>query len=367
MPIPQPSQIVARAWRQVLDGRSLEADVPFDQAGGDSLRLLKLIFLLEEYGGVRLPMEACHVGLRPSGFADVLGAAMRVASRDGATEPPGTVFLIPGMGGVSQLVGGFAAACAPRLRIAIIDLPDWPDLIAPQFSMADLVERCAAEIQERAADGPLHIAGFSLGGHVALGVAHVLLSRGHRIGFLGVLDTNAAWRRRSSPDADRKGPLHPVRRLRWEMHNLLTAAREGRLVDRLGMLTAEVLAQPGKAWRLRLAASRRHARLPAGFWMFVNKYLREILQARTVRSWQADRRQTVPLLDVPAVLFRSQEHEPREPDDLGWGALCPGLRIVHVAGGHEGMMRPPHLDDFCDVFIRESAAAPVKSAPQLVA
>ena len=67
-----PAAVVAQAWRQVLDHASFAADTPFDQAGGDSLRLLKLIFLMEEATGLRLPMEACHVGLRPSDFAQVL-------------------------------------------------------------------------------------------------------------------------------------------------------------------------------------------------------------------------------------------------------------------------------------------------------
>ena len=45
-----PALIVARAWRQVLDEQSLSTDMPFGEAGGDSLQLLKLIFLIEERG-----------------------------------------------------------------------------------------------------------------------------------------------------------------------------------------------------------------------------------------------------------------------------------------------------------------------------
>ena len=53
---------VARAWARVLDRRSLRADLTFDEAGGDSLLLLKLIFDLEVRCRIALP--------RPAGLHD---------------------------------------------------------------------------------------------------------------------------------------------------------------------------------------------------------------------------------------------------------------------------------------------------------
>jgi thioesterase domain-containing protein/acyl carrier protein len=358
------NDVVARAWRQVLDKRSFEADVPFDQAGGDSLRLMKLIFLLEEDSGLRLPMEACHVGLRPTGFASVLELAMHL--RDGApSEPPGTVFLIPGMGGETPLEGGFIAACAPALHVATVDLPDWPEMMAPTFRMEDLIERTAAEIMQRAPDGPIRLAGFSLGGHVAFGAAQVLQSRGRTIGFFGILDTNTALKQRLV--ARGPAPIRTLRYARWEMHNLAKAARRGEASDKLGELTAQLLTQPGKTWRLRLAARWRHMKLPASYAMYLNIYLREQLQSRLLRIWQTEGSYGPRTLHAPVVLFRSEEHTADEPADLGWSELCPDLHEVNVTGNHRSMLQPPHLANLCAQFIREVNGVDGIARRQLVA
>src|SRR5579871_4808118 len=157
-----PGDIVARAWRQVLDRRTLDADMPFDQAGGDSLRLLKLAFLMEEQCGLRLPMDVYHVGMRPSEFAVVLQLGRRLGDKAPA-EPPGTVFLVPGMGGESLLEGGFRAACSPHLHVAIVDLPDWPELAKPLFTLEHIIEQAATEITLRQPEGPVRLLGYSLG------------------------------------------------------------------------------------------------------------------------------------------------------------------------------------------------------------
>ncbi len=356
--------VVARAWRQVLDNPSLAADMQFDQAGGDSLRLLKLIFLIEEARGVRLPMEACHVGLRPSGFVKVLELAIRAGDTP-AKEPPETIFLIPGMGGETPLEGGFRAGCAPALHVATVDLPDWPDMIAPDFTMDDLIERTAAEITARAPAGPVRLVGYSLGGHVAFGAARALAASGREIGFLGILDTNTAVR--PQPVARGPAPIRALRYMRWEIHNLARAARRGEATDKMGEMAARFLARPGKVRRLRLAARLRHMPLPASFAMFVNIYLREELQARLLRAWQANTSHGSPPLHAPVVLFRSEEHAPDEPADLGWRALCPRLRVTNVSGGHKSMLRAPYVDDLCARFVGETNDAVSAAASQLVA
>lgn len=346
-----PPAVVARAWRHVLGEQSLNADMPFDEAGGDSLQLLKLIFLIEEAQGVRLPMEQCHVGLRPSTLVRVVESAIQ-ATRNPSKEPPGTVFLIPGLAGETPLEGGFQAACAPGMRLATADLPDWPDMIAPGFTMDTLIQRVAAEIAMRAPAGPIRLVGFSLGGHVAFGVARALTESGREIGFLGILDTDTAIRSQSV--ARGPAPVRVLRRVRWGLHNLTRAALRGATVDWLGEITARFLARPGKEWRLRLAARMRRMPLPTGFAMFVNIYLREELRTRLLHAWKTDGSHHLLRLAVPAVLFRSEEHTEDEPADLGWRALCPYVRVVNVYGGHKTMLRPPYVDDLSLQFIAEA-------------
>jgi acyl-CoA synthetase (AMP-forming)/AMP-acid ligase II/thioesterase domain-containing protein len=347
------SELVADAWRQVLDERSLSADKPFDEAGGDSLQLLKLIFLIEEAQAVKLPMDACHVGLRPSALVRIVEAAMQPRARP-PTEPVGTVFMIPGLSGDTPLEGGFRASCAPSLRVTVVDLPDWPDMVEPGFTMEHIIERAAAEIATRAPTGPVRLVGYSLGGHIAFGAAQLLTEMGREVAFLGILDTSNAPR----PNVVPRGtpPIRFLRLIRWEIHNFLRFARLGMAMDWAGQVAAKLLAHPGKRWRLRVAAGIRHIPLPSNFAMFVNIYMGELLRTRLLNSWQAGcvRRHW---LTVPVVLFCSEEHTEDVPTDLGWRLMCPNLRVVKVRGVHATMLRPPYVRELSACFIDEANRA----------
>jgi acetoacetyl-CoA synthetase len=349
--------IVARAWREVLDAPSFGENIPFDQAGGDSLQLLKLIFLIEEAAGVRLPKEACQSCLRPSALVRLVRSA-HLANALLETEPPGTVFLIPGLGGETPLVGGFRAACSPALRVVTADLPDWPEMIEPNFVMDDLIGRIAAEIAARASAGAIRLAGYSFGGHIAFGVARALASAGREIAFLGILDTDTVTRQPVTPRG--RAAMRALRRIRWGAHNLQRAWRRGATADWIGEVTADFIARKDR--RLGLAVRMRRLWLPASCGMFVNIYLREKLQARMLRVWQASPSYRQMQLDAPVVLFRSEEHPGGAPPDLGWREFCPRLHVINVPGGHKNMLRMPSVGELSARFIRAAEVATAEHA-----
>jgi hypothetical protein len=123
--------------------------------------------------------------------------------------------------------------------------------------------------------------------------------------------------------------------------------------EQFALLTAKFLVGRGKARRSRLAARIRKIPLPSSFAMYLNMCLREELQEQLLDAWQATSSLHHCQADVPAVLFRSQEHTPDEPADLGWGVLCPNIRVVNVAGGHKSMLSPPYVDELSVTFIAE--------------
>ena len=55
---------------------------------------------------------------------------------------------------------------------------DWPDLTAPGFDLTTLATRLAEQIMDRADSGPLRLAGWSYGGHLAVAVASALCRPG---------------------------------------------------------------------------------------------------------------------------------------------------------------------------------------------
>jgi acyl carrier protein len=57
---------VKRAWTTILDEPSFQADIQWDEAGGDSLAALQLWHMIESELGAKLPLEAVTKGLTRS-------------------------------------------------------------------------------------------------------------------------------------------------------------------------------------------------------------------------------------------------------------------------------------------------------------
>ncbi len=334
---------VARAWLRVLDRRSLRADLPFDEAGGDSLRLIRLIFELEAQCGISLELAPFSGDLRPSDMARALDRCLcKPADGDDAEAVP-DVFLLPAIGGDDPRLVNFRALCRSALRVELVELGDWPELIAPGFDLSALVGSLAERIMNRAPAGPLRLAGWSYGGHLAVAVASALCEAGCEVAFLGILDTT------TSPltFADLVPQRRPTR-----MENLRQVPawiRAGETANRLAdFIVTRVVARPRL---LRLAARRRHVWLPFGFGFHLNRRMGLRLRRDLLEVWRLRREPPPPLSVSSLVLFRAAETEPFAPDEVGWCAAYPDIRIVPVTGDHTTMLEPPHLATLCARFI----------------
>ncbi len=335
---------VARAWARVLDRRSLHADLPFDEAGGDSLRLIRLIFELESQCGTSLELAPFSGDLRPGDMARALDRCLRKqAGDDDDPEAVPDVFLLPAIGGDDPRLVNFRALCRSALRVEAVELGDWPELIAPGFDLSALAVSLARRIMDRAPCGPLRLAGWSYGGHLAVAVASALCQAGCAVAFLGILDTT------TSPltFADLEPQRRPTR-----MENLRQVPawiRTGEASDRLAdFLVTRVVARPRL---LRLAARLRHTWLPCGFGFHLNRRMGLRLRRDLLEAWRL-RRDPPPPLSVPSlVLFRAEQTEPFAPDEVGWCAAYPDICIVPVTGGHTTMLEPPHIATLCARFV----------------
>ena len=358
---------VAHAWAQVLDRRSLRADLPFQEAGGDSLRLIRLIFDLEVQCGVSLKLAPFSGDLRPSEMARALDRCLRGMplsddDRDNAIggdtpdrsppdrsppnrSPPNRspdVFLLPAIGGDDPRLVNFRATCSAALRIELVDLGDWPELITPGFELSDLAASLAERIMDRAPSGPLRLAGWSYGGHLGLAVTEALGNAGREVTFLGILDTTSA----PTSVVDLVPPRRPTR-----MENLRqvpTWIRAGDGWNRLAdFIVTRVVARPRL---LRLMARWRHMWLPFGLTFHLNRRMGLRLRRDLMEAWRL-RTEPPPLLSVTSVvLFRAAETQPHAPDEIGWCAAYPDLHVVPVTGGHTTMLEPPHLATLCERF-----------------
>ncbi|MBX6740829.1 MAG: AMP-binding protein [Acetobacteraceae bacterium] len=319
---------VARAWRRSFGRRSLLADEPFDAAGGDSLKLIRLIYDIEQRLGnfTFLPLDLFAVGMRPSEMARAIEEAGRIPEGN-APDHRQPLFLLPGLNGDEPLLALFRADLAPQLRCVTLSYPEWRELARAGYSLDDLAEGLAEQIAAMAGQDPVQLAGYSFGGNVAAAVAMRLRERGLRLGFLGLIDATARLRQDIPP-----GPA--LRAAVAGQGVMRQALRERRVQDVLGMVLAETLSRPGLAPALRaLAKARRLPPLPLRMRFACRAWLHSLLRAALLRQWHARLGPGV-MPEVPVTLFRSNQHQPDEPVDLGWSEIFRDVKVVEVPGTH---------------------------------
>ena len=331
---------IAGAWTRVLDRSSLEHDLSFEDAGGDSLDLLQFTFCLEETLRVRLPLELFHLGLKPSDFLRALNRPLEAVVSTFADDCL-TVFLFPGSYGFDPRLAHFGAGCSPALRVIGIPYPNWREMLQPDFTFEKIVAQAVAYISERAPTGPLFIVGHSWGGHAAYAAALAFSNVGRPISFLGMLDTDANFEFLPKPL-----PLLVERaRLARILQDIWFGEWRG-LLRRI--FPTSLFKRPGTK-RLLHHLARRRLRLPIlvnyHFQQLVNYSLRVVLMKR----WRPAA--VKQLLAVPCFVFRAEGYALDVPQDLGWGHFCTDVTVLPMTGGHITMFDGRNGALLCARFI----------------
>jgi len=330
--------MVDRAWRTALGRPPPRERLSFEASGGDSLQLLQLIFELERLAKQPLPVERFHGGLSPVDFAAELDDCLG----DGAATLPAdarAIFLFPPANGGDAHFMGFRASCAARLPVRQVHYPGLRALLRATMSFEDIAGHAVRQIDAQKPAGPLALAGYSAGGDVAFEAARQLVARGRQVSILIILDTDVTGSSYAVMPAERQPWL---RRLHAFMRRP-ASYRNRRAVEMLA--ASRFLRAPLGRPLVRLALFLR-PRLPGalGFVFFLR--VSEALFDDCLRRWLG-RLEPAPL-DVPTLLFRSQDERPGAPEGLGWHRRSLQLRVRPVPGKHTTMLeggRGQHIAD----------------------
>ncbi|WP_136684921.1 non-ribosomal peptide synthetase [Falsirhodobacter xinxiangensis] len=184
------------------------ADADFFALGGDSLAAVHLALGIEQETGrdpglgtvfehpILSQLAAALDAGRPAD--DGLGPAILLAQGDTARAP---LFLIHPAGGLCWGYRGLARQIAPERQVWGLQNPG----LDPDIALPESLDALAAGYADRVAamtDGPVLLAGWSVGGIIAQAMAVRLEQMGRRVALVAMLDSypTDCWRNEPEPD-----------------------------------------------------------------------------------------------------------------------------------------------------------------------
>lgn len=252
-------------------------------------------------------------------------------SEDRRGEGP-WLFLISGLGGEQRLFRGVPQVVPIRYML-------WPEFIEQGGDYEVQFKEVKAQITAQM-KGPVRLVGYSVGGMLAWACASAFQASGIRVESVLILDASAF--------PEKAVPAPWASRLKKRLDDLSTfKVRAG-----MASLVAKFLSRDSSVPLLRRALPYRNASLPFHFHSYLNHKLNMQIQLPTILPWWNLITRSLPKLDCPVFLFRSEEHQASERQDLGWGELCNDVTVVPVAGSHNGMLEPENSQTLCDLILR---------------
>lgn len=317
--------VVKSIWMRILGVR--QASGRWDEAGGDSLKLLQLVMDVENTLGIELGLDAFTVAMT---FEDMQRAVFNAGETENAGPRPSgddsTLFMLPGSVGHGPSLAAFCAAISSVERVAPVRYPDLGGMLDGQDSISAMTDAAIQQINQIQPKGAVRLLGYSLGGAVAFEAASRLQAVGREVKFLGILDTNVAELGQGRLGETVSRTIQRIRSHRVSIYRMACRALAKMVAKhRLERQFAGWLERPlGK----RLKTTRFILKLE----------LEEVLRMRAMGQW---RRIAKPRLPVTATLFRCER--PGLQSNLGWGSLASTVNVVPIAGGHLDMVIEPHV------------------------
>ncbi|MBD9428409.1 amino acid adenylation domain-containing protein [Achromobacter sp. ACM03] len=180
-------EALATIWAEVLGIERVGRNDNFFESGGNSLAALQLVRLASKLPGRRISLK--DVFSRPS-LAGLAGERVRFQYEtplNTVAQTLRTLFLLhDGWGSVLDYTS--LARALERANCAVIGLPYPAESMAAPHDLARLADWHACAILASGRKGPFLVAGWSLGGALALLTAQSLERRGHAVEFAGAID-----------------------------------------------------------------------------------------------------------------------------------------------------------------------------------
>lgn len=329
--------IVNAVWTSILN--TTDAVGRWDEAGGDSLKLLRCVMDLEKVVGNELPMQAFTVDMTAADMAFVIANRGKRDEQRRSSAPLPHLVILPGSMGYGPSMAVFGAQLGATAQVVPIRYPDLTSTLAGRGTIDDMASHAVEQIVAAQPTGDIRLIGYSLGGGVAFEVADRLLAAGRRIKFLGILDTNIGPRTHQRRETMSR-TMQRIRSHRMTLHRTLCRSVAKGVVH-FGWETKFCRMIDATIWT-RLASTRFMLRLE----------IEEVLRMQEFNRWRTKPKNRLP---IAGTLFLCNRRG--VSPDLGWNSLFTHLDVVPIAGGHLDLVIEPHLSLNRPVIERSIAAS----------
>ncbi len=338
-PVGKTEQRLAFLWSELLGVEEVSRDDEFFSLGGHSLMALRMFSRINREFDRSLPLSALisHPTVRELAALLEPEATSPVSEKPGkgnlvALSPDGTdapLICIHGGDGGILFYRDLAALLPADLPVHAIESMELSS--SGPIGPMSIEETAGAYIRTLTAshpEGPFRLAGYSFGGVVAYEMACQLVEKGHRVEFLGLLDTHNP----STPYLAHSFP----RRISTFWKN----QRNTPLVPRLFKLAARFA--EGVATNRRVKKEERAAKSdgPAE----AHGDLRRVqVRQENWRAMQAYKPRPFP---GKITLFKAEDQSDKFewPEDYGWRDLgLDGFSITAVSGKHLTLFEPENV------------------------
>jgi thioesterase domain-containing protein/acyl carrier protein len=330
-------EVVQQVWISILG--TADAGGRWDEAGGDSLKLLRCVMDLEELTGRELNMEAFTVDMSAADMIHVLATDALPERRQRDAELLPHLVMLPGSMGYGPSLAAFGAQLSKVAHVIPIRYPDLTTTLTGSGSVDAMAALAMEQIKAAQPRGDIRLIGYSLGGGVAFEVATRLIAEGRSVKFLGILDTNIGPRKHNYRETLSR-TLQRVRSHRVTIYRMLCRAIS-KCVARLGWQVPFCRLLDSRIWT-RLSGTRFILRLE----------LEEILRMQAFDRWRAASK---PCLPITGTIFACNRRSSQV--HLGWDSLFAQLDVIPIAGGHLDLVVEPHLAVNLPVVQRAVAAS----------
>ncbi|MCU1307541.1 MAG: Long-chain-fatty-acid--CoA ligase [Acidobacteriaceae bacterium] len=179
-------------WESVLDKRPIGVNDDFFELGGDSLRAARLFAQIEQKFERSIPVGALFQAPTIATLAKLVSVADSndacvVTIQAGGTLPP--LFCLPGQTGSVLMYRSLAQHLGSDQPVYGLQPQGLDGKQPPLTRIEDMAANFLKKIQLIQSQGPYFLAGYCMGGTIALEMAQQLRRQGQTVGLLAMLDT----------------------------------------------------------------------------------------------------------------------------------------------------------------------------------